>query len=282
VDYITYKIPIKAIVIDDYFNDDSDPKYTGFEKIKFGISKTNLVQYKQESEFGPYLHNSTLVFNKTVSEILIPKNTGIQILYSERDIEGIIASPVAIIDHVGNLELTVENPESKLRLCMESKGIVRLNRRVKFYGAERDNKEGYTKGEKFSKYKEEYTKYLSETTLDPEIIEDEKGKIANYEYARFGHYEIHACMHYGLVVITKSRGKSNIMFENLENSREHRPRTRKSSYQNIDKIDEISKLRIKLKEAIAKEEFEKAAEYRDKINVIGTNIDDVDKSQQSL
>jgi hypothetical protein len=264
--------------------DDIDPDFSEssyYDLIKFGISQDNLVHYEQDSDVGPYEHNSILRFNKSVKNIWVPKNVGIEVSSSDRDIEGIIASPALILDHSGELELSVQNKKSRLRLCIETDGLVRLNREVKFEGLKNGNNNGYRQGQNFKYYKTEYLKYLNTTTLDPEIITNEKGINADFEYSRFSHYDISVCMHFGLVYLQKTDGDINLFFENLKESHGNKNKGNMKS-KCIDITDKIIGLRKKMKEAIDKEEYEKAKKFKDEINKIAENIGDSDNPQQSL
>jgi hypothetical protein len=158
--------------------------------IKLGISSDDKVYYQSlfaDSE----LNNGILTLVNYYGKILVPKYTGINIIGTSKNIDGIIASPTNI-ESSGNITLNILK-NSNLELCLMALGRLLINDRMISAG----NDEIYTYGKDFKYFTEKYEPDLHNKKIDNGI------------------YDITVCMYYNLINIHNNGEMINLDYDEL-------------------------------------------------------------------
>ena len=258
MEYTRYTEPVNAIIIDDYIKSQR-PFINSRGKLNIGISKDEFVYYNSSYTNNILSDKSNISFDHTLTDILVPSHTGIQLLNSSRDISGLISSPMLILENSGDVNLKVFEP-SDLKLCIESIGLVILNGKV--VNEDTVSGKSYSMGKNLDFYNETYAKWLARGLNSPKIRENELGIEA--EFSLKADYEpVDVCKEYKLIYIQKRTGKINMFYSNLS---EDKPADISELNMRILETKPLEELENEFKDALSTENYEKAKKIKGMID----------------
>jgi len=223
------------------------PKLKRNSKIELFIPNDGNLFYEKDKVRSLREEGGDLILEDYHGKIGLPENMAFDFSSTYIDLIGVINSPANIFGTAGSVDLMVPKG-SKLELCISTSGVLRVDSEA-LYG------HGYNfYGEKFYDLMERYNVSNAKDKRVTKPIG--YGDIENY-------FDI--CIVYGLININKTSGNVTVYHKRLQK------RLQKSKP--IDHNEEMKflyphtwTLRAQLESAIKEENFEQAAELRDKIN----------------
>jgi len=238
-------------------------------------TKNGEMQYTAHKEVNAKIIKNALMLENYSGKLYIPQSIGLVIGATYRNISGVLSSPTIITGGNGDISIKID-PQSNMELSLEAEGVVRLNNKIVYYGADIDEQNAfYTIGRSFSGLKRRHLNNICKNSLNPKIIEHEDYISANLKDSILTCYDIDVCLRYNIVYVNKALGNINLYYDEpvFNTPKEFRLYTKKT---------ECVKLERRLEKAKNNNDYNSAIKIKTKIDDVKKEITKLTNPQQSF